>query len=487
MTTAARKSTRALVHLTERHPRRPVERARSHPRRKLAAGAVALALSSLLPCALTSATTTPPHPPATVTAVGVPYLGSPPAGSPAVVAVATSLAGGYYVLRADGTVSAFGTRARGSLRRGSLPFGVTATGIALDPATSGYWIVCSNGLVRGFHAPTFGEPHIPSGGWGQYPAAVAIASAVNGRGYFVLRANGAVDAFGVAAHGSLAGHLHYGATAPVVAVAMATDPATGGYWIVTSTGGVANFDAPFWGSPLDSAHGSYDGNATTSIAAAPEGRGYFVLRADGEVDRFTGVGYDSITPAPTLPVGATAVALAARPSSGGYYEALDEASVRGYLNPLRTVTSLVPQEIDQGVDYCGFGPIFALGDGVVRNVYDAGWPSDVFISYVLSNGPAKGLAVYVAENVTPAVHVGEHVTPQTVVGVLHDAKTCVEMGWADATAPNGNAAGRDEFNGRNSTAYGFNFSDLLLALGSRPGLPQPYGPPGALAPGWPRW
>ena len=451
------------------------------------AAAVALSLSSLVPAASTSATITAARSPATIVAVGVPYLGSPSAGGPAVAAVATSLTGGYYVLRADGTVSAFGAPDHGSLRHGSLAVGVTATGIALDPATGGYWIVCSNGLVRGFDAPTFGEPHIPSGGWGQYPAAVAIAGARNGRGYYVLRANGAVDAFGVAPHGSLAGRLHYGATAPVVAVAMATDPATGGYWIVTSIGGVANFDAPFRGSPLNSSRGSYDGNATTSIATAPDGRGYFILRANGQVNQFTGVAHGSTTPAPTLAVGATAVALAVRPWSGGYYEALDEASVRGYLNPLRTVTSLVPQEIDQGVDYCGFGPIFALGDGVVRNVYDAGWPSGVFISYVLSNGPATGLAVYVAENVTPAVHVGQHVTPLTVVGVLHDAKTCVEMGWADATAPNGNAAGRDEFNGRNSTAYGFNFSDLLLALGARPGLPQPYGPPGGLAPGWPRW
>jgi 3D (Asp-Asp-Asp) domain-containing protein len=99
---------------------------------------------------------------------------------------------GYDVLRADGTVDAYGTTNYGSLAATSLAPGVTATGIALDATTGGYWILASDGSVTPFNAPSYGETLVPSGGWGQHPAAVAIAAAPGGAGYYVLRANGAV-------------------------------------------------------------------------------------------------------------------------------------------------------------------------------------------------------------------------------------------------------------------------------------------------------
>ena len=419
-------------------------------------------------------------PATTVLAIGAPSLGAPAPTSPAVVSIAAGPGGhGYDVLRSDGTVSSYGAPFYGAIAPGALPVGVTATGIALDPATGGYWVVCSNGVVRAFHAPFRGGPHIPAGGWGQYPAAVGIASTTSGAGYYVLRANGAVNAYGAARHGSLAGRLHYGTTAPVVAVSMAVDPSTGGYWIATSTGGVYGFDAPSLGSPASLAHGVYDGVATVAIAATPTG--YLVARANGDVESF---------PAGTvthhaLAFGARADALAV--PATGYYLGVDLTPWHGYYDPLRALTSLVPQEIDQGDDYCGAGPIYALGDGTVLNLRDASWPSDGFISYRLSDGPAAGHVVYVAENVTPTVAIGERVTPATVVGVLHDAKTCLETGWARDSGPAGFAAGFLQFNGKNSTAFGLNFSALLQTLGSRPGLVQPYGPPGTLPTGWPTW
>jgi hypothetical protein len=426
----------------------------------------------------------------TVAAFGAPFLGAPPNLSPAVVAIAATANGsGYYILRSNGQVAAYGAPNYGSLAPGSLPGGITATGIALDAKTGGYWIVTSSGTVRGFNAPYLGEHHIHSGGWGQYPAAVAIASSPDGAGYYVLRANGSINCFGVPFHGSLAGHLHYGATAPVVAVGIAVDPATGGYWIATSYGGVANFDAPFHGSPLAANHNSFFGKPVSAIAAATttDGPGYYLLYADGAVGNFAATSHGSIAISRTLPVGGSAVGIAVDQLTGGYYEAIDATPLDGYLNPLRGLTSLVPQEIDQGVDYCGSGPIYALGSGVVKNVFSNQWPSGVFISYQLKTGPAKGLYVYVAENVTPDVTVGEKVTPTTVLGVLNDAKTCLETGWADPPASPERAAGHVEYNGKNSTAYGLNFSALLQALGARPGLPQPDGPPGPLAPRWPAW
>ncbi len=352
-----------------------------------------LPLGGLTPSA--AAASTPPS--TTVTAYDAPYLGAPPATNPAVVGVTTVTGGGgYYVLRSNGEVDAYGAPSYGSLASASLATGATATGIALDATTGGYWIVSSNGTVKGFNAPFLGEPHITPGGWGQYPAAVAIAAAPDGTGYYVLRANGEIDGYGAALHGSLAASK-------------------------------------------------------------------------------------------ALPVGGLASALAVDPSTGGYYVTVDVTPLDGYLNPLRAVTSLVPQEIDQGVDYCASGPVYALGDAVVVNLYDPEWPSGVFISYRLTNGPAKGLYVYVAENVTPKVLIGEHVTPTTVVGVVHDAKTCLETGWADPPASPEHAAAHLEYNGENSTAYGLNFNSLLQVLGARPGLSQPDGPPGPLPSSWPRW
>lgn len=423
----------------------------------------------------------------TVAAYGAPYRGATPALNPAVVAIAATSDGhGYYALRANGEVDAFGVPFYGSVPVASLAPGVTATGITFDSATGGYWIVSSDGRVRGFNAPNLGGPHIHSGGWGQYASAVAIASTADGRGYYVLRANGGVDGFGVPWHGSLAGKLHYGATAPVVAVGIATDAATGGYWITTSNGRVVNFDAPFDGAPVVS-HNANNAMPVTAIASAANGSGYYVLRANGEVDAFGVTSYGSLSTSGTMPVGGMASGIAVDGVTGGYYESIDVTPLGGYLNPLRQVAALVPQEIDQGVDYCGSGPVFALGDGVVRNVYASDWPSGVFIAYQLSNGPAKGLVVYAAENVTPQVTVGERVTPLSVVGILHDAKTCMETGWADASVPNGHVVGHLQFNGKNSTAFGLNFSALLQALGTRPGLPQHYGPPGPIPSSWPTW
>jgi hypothetical protein len=415
-------------------------------------------------------------------------VGSPATSGSAVVALTAAATGdGYYVLHANGEVDAYGATSYGSLGANSLAVGITATGIALDATTGGYWVLSSNGSVTPFNAPSYGETLVPSGGWGQHPAAVAIAAAPDGDGYYVLRANGAVYGYGVTSHGSLAGKLQYTTIAPVLAVAIAVDSVTGGYWIATSTGGVSAFDVTGDGAPATPTSASYNGNPVTALAALPDGSGYYILHANGEVDGFDAPSHGSISASRAMPEGGFASALAIDPTTGGYYEAVDDTPLDGYYNPLRGVTSLWPQEIDQGVDYCASGPIYAVGDGVVVNTHSSGWPSGVFISYQLTSGPAKGLYVYDAEDVTPTVSVGQRVTPTTVVGQLHDAATCLETGWAAPPGPIQHAAAHLEFNGENSTAYGLNFNSLLVALGSRPGLPQPDGGPGPLPTQWPSW
>lgn len=142
-----------------------------------------------------------------------------------------------------------------------------------------------------------------------------------------------------------------------------------------------------------------------------------------------------------------------------------------YMNPFRSIVGLTPERIDQGVDYAGSGPIYALGNGVVLNTTSAGWPPypGAYISYRLTDGPAAGLVVYSAENITPQVQIGQQVNVNTVIGILNNASPNSETGWGIASgAPQALAAGT--FNGNNSTALGVNFNQLLVQLGCISGI-----------------
>jgi hypothetical protein len=157
-----------------------------------------------------------------------------------------------------------------------------------------------------------------------------------------------------------------------------------------------------------------------------------------------------------------------------------------YLNPLRNVDGLVPERIDQGVDFAGSGPVYALGDAVITNAeaYNAGWGGG-WITYQLTNGPAAGLMVYVAEDVTPSVQVGEQVTAYTVIGDMYNGGEGIETGWAQPSGANaesqlpvaGSIAGLGPF----PTSVGLNFEELLLWLGA-PAAPNRYQTPSGLLP-----
>lgn len=142
-----------------------------------------------------------------------------------------------------------------------------------------------------------------------------------------------------------------------------------------------------------------------------------------------------------------------------------------YENPLRAITGLVPERIDQGVDFSGAGPIYPIGDAIVTNAQgnNSGWPGGGWITYRLTDGPAAGLYVYVAENVTPAVAVGQTVTPDTVIANMYEGYDGIETGWAmpsgftaESQAPEaGGISGAGPF----PTDIGVNFGELLQALG----------------------
>ena len=148
-----------------------------------------------------------------------------------------------------------------------------------------------------------------------------------------------------------------------------------------------------------------------------------------------------------------------------------QASTAVYLNPLRKVSGLMVERIDMGADFGGSGPVYAIGDGVITNATgnSPGWPGGGWITYQLTDGPAKGMVVYLAEDVTPTVQAGQHVTPNTVIANMYNGGAGIETGWAmpDSSSAESQlpAAGGISGGGPFPTAVGKNFAELLNALG----------------------
>jgi murein DD-endopeptidase MepM/ murein hydrolase activator NlpD len=145
-----------------------------------------------------------------------------------------------------------------------------------------------------------------------------------------------------------------------------------------------------------------------------------------------------------------------------------------YLDPLREVSGLYPERVDMGVDFAGAGPVYALGAGVVTEAQgdNGGWPGGGWITYELTDGPAVGEVVYVAEDVTPSVEVGQRVTPDTVIAHMYNGGSGIETGWAMLDSASSESempeAGGIGGPGPFPTAIGMNFEELLRAVGVPP-------------------
>lgn len=142
----------------------------------------------------------------------------------------------------------------------------------------------------------------------------------------------------------------------------------------------------------------------------------------------------------------------------------------GYQNPLRSVTNLSPERIDQGVDYSGSGPVYAIGPAKIVDVQGpatSGWEGEYWINYQLTSGPASGYYIYVAENCTPLVTVGQVVDSNTPICTMIDQYPNIETGWAQSPSNGDVAMAFGE--GAGATNFGQNFSEFLASLGAPPG------------------
>jgi hypothetical protein len=163
-----------------------------------------------------------------------------------------------------------------------------------------------------------------------------------------------------------------------------------------------------------------------------------------------------------------------------------------YENPFRDANTN-PARVDQGDDFTGTGPVYAMGPGrvVIADASGSGWPGGGFVEYKLTQGPAAGHYVYIAEDINPSVRVGQKVTPNTVVGNMYQGGSGIETGWAAGpkygTQTLAWISGQANYTpggdpGEHPTAYGEAYNEALASLGGPQSILS--GKPQGTAPAW---
>ena len=247
-----------------------------------------------------------------------------------------------------GSVSTFGSAA---------PYG-SPTGVSLHSPVSGiapaadgrgYWLLGADGGVFSYGSARFFGA---AAGTGVLTPFVGIATP-DGRGYWIAGNFGNVYPFGDAPDEGPGGVLP---VAPVVGI-VAT-PSADGYWLVAADGGVFSFgDARFFGST-----GGLPLNApVVGMAATPDGRGYWLVAADGGVFAFGDARFFGSLGSEPPDRGTPVVAVAAAPDGRGYWLTTTDKA----LPPPSAVPSVLSQcnvpAAGPSVEPAGI--VLACGDG----------------------------------------------------------------------------------------------------------------------------
>jgi len=246
----------------------------------------------------------------------VPFVAVGPAGAAPVsrVPVSATVHHGYWLVGRDGGIFSFGSAPfYGST--GNLQLQRPVVGITPTPDDRGYWLVAADGGIfafgdAGFYGSIPGIGLAPAGS-GETPSLnapiVGIVPSVDGRGYFMVAADGGVFAFGDARfEGSCPGIGGCGGPGRAVV----PDASGKGYWLVTTGGHVQTFgDAQYYGEPPPQIV------QITSAVRTADGHGYWILNRIGAVYRFGNApAYGSL---PVGDAGGYNIASAIFPTLGG--------------------------------------------------------------------------------------------------------------------------------------------------------------------------
>ena len=138
--------------------------------------------------------------------------------------------GGYWLVASDGGVFTFGdANFYGST--GGLDLAKPVVGMASTPDGGGYWLVAADGGVFTFGDANFYGTPSPEAG------VVAIMPSIDGKGYLLASQEGNIWAYGDANFSGIYGEIPM--AAPVVAAI--SNLAGTGFWMIDSSGDVANY------------------------------------------------------------------------------------------------------------------------------------------------------------------------------------------------------------------------------------------------------
>jgi uncharacterized repeat protein (TIGR02543 family) len=235
---------------------------------------------------------------------------------------------GYYLVGSDGGIFAFGgAQFYGST--GNLKLQRPVVGITVTPNRGGYWLVASDGGIfsfgdAGFYGSIPGLGFAPAGTVGGKhlnAPVVGMVPSSDGGGYFMVTSDGGIFAFGDAVfEGSCPG------IGGCVGAAEAVAPDAGGrgYWLITAAGNIYTFgDATYYGAP-----GSQS-SAVTSMVRTSDAMGYWVLSANGSVYAY-GDAVDWGSPVGSVGATNSATAIFATSDGGGYWVASASGDVFTY-------------------------------------------------------------------------------------------------------------------------------------------------------------
>jgi len=191
--------------------------------------------------------------------------------SAAFVGMARTTSGhGYWLVQADGTVSAHGDAVNyGSMAHPAKPI----VGMARTVTGNGYWLVASDGGIFSFGDAVF---YGSAGGLPLVKPVVGMAVTATGHGYWLVASDGGIFSYGDAVFYGSAGGL------PLIkpVVGMATTSNGHGYWLVASDGGIFSYgNATFYGS----AGGLPLVSPVTGLAVNQAGNGYWLVASDGGI------------------------------------------------------------------------------------------------------------------------------------------------------------------------------------------------------------
>ena len=221
----------------------------------------------------------------------------------------------YRLLAGDGGVFTYGTPFLGADPEPSST-APEVVGSAGAPSGRGYWIVRANGAITGFgDAPFTGDLL----GLRLNRPIVGLTPTALGAGYWVVASDGGVFSFGDAEFHGSTGSLSL--NKPIVG--MAPTPGGHGYWLVASDGGVFAFgDAGFFGST-----GSFVLNKpVVGMSPSPTGRGYWLVASDGGIFAFGDAAFYGSTG--SLHLNRPVVGMAASPA--GYWLVASDGGIFAY-------------------------------------------------------------------------------------------------------------------------------------------------------------